>query len=242
MNAVSPIQPAGPALAAHLDVRAMMRTLLAPFRVARSLDQQPLGELYVRADGALWMDHRREYRILDDVRSGGDRRERARATALALHPDLSAALPAIDEARLALHKALTEPAPEIEARLLISAMLDGFRTKPNEGAATYADALMFTLEEFETVPKGEFDERRRRIISSSVMAAAVRKVWREQTFAPSIFEFCTACEDAHTYLRRAAHRAVKLSDAHDVVEDVLIETGDLKPPVPVGDLDDDIPF
>jgi hypothetical protein len=153
---------------------------------------------------------------------------------------IMAALPAgaeLEHAHEAMVAACTGATDEPLTRALIGLMLDGIPSAKTLPSAGYSDALTFSLTNGAV---DDMDEYGCRIglerFSPAIIAAAVRLVWRQHTFAPSIHEFLTLANKAKGVFRQAADQAQTLVRQREEAEGLLIRNGRLAPS------DDDIPF
>jgi hypothetical protein len=128
----------------------------------------------------------------------------SKAETLVLALDLHDALPArdaIDQAAAMILSALQAPFAEPEARLLTGVMLDAMPTKPGEAASVSVDAMIYSLEEFRLEHQDDI------AVPTAAIAAAIKDIWKERTFRPSIHEMLD-------YVKR--HWIRLLADLHSV--------------------------
>lgn len=97
------------------------------------------------------------------------------------------------------------PTNTAAARALFGLMLDAIPSARQLDALTYLDALMNTL-----LGEPDRDEHGRDVAGFTpvIIAAAVRKIWRESTFAPSIAEVLTTLRKT----RKELHATVMLCE------------------------------
>lgn len=198
-NSIEPMRAASvPSTARRrIDVKALMSMHLRPYAVVKNWREE--------------LEIRKEYgpRFAKDVNGAvmalsDDQDWESKAETLVLALDLRDALPprdAIDQAEMMILSTLQAPFAEPEARLLTGVMLDAMPTKPGEAASVSVDAMIYSLEEFRLEHEGDI------AVPTAAIAAAVKDVWKERTFRPSIHEMLD-------YVKR--HWIRLLADLHSV--------------------------
>lgn len=159
------VEPAGEP--GRVDVRAVMAHFGNPLKLLRR---------EIEAVSALAWSFRvigdRVWSPQDEVLSPEQARE-----LVARLPSVSRVMEGLEIVRVALD----DPVREDIGRLLIGLMLDVLKAKVSENTSVFVDAAVFMIEDEE------------KPISAEVLAAAVRKLWSERTFAPSVAEVLEAC-------------------------------------------------
>jgi hypothetical protein len=208
----------------RLDVKKLVQHNLAPFAIRKEFSAaiaaaEAVKARYARnAAGeltALYPDWRPHWK-----------RFREEAIRLCeLLPDLDKTEGALD----VLDKALNTVPEKSTVRLLLGTMLDGFPSKPGEGAPVYIDLLELMLEESDTT---EPNPKLPRFVTAPVIAAAARDALLNLTFLPSIHEFIELCYKNWRRLVRIQEDVLMVETVHyNAIElsswlDDLLETDD----------------
>jgi hypothetical protein len=193
--------------AGRLDVRAMMRHYLVPFKAI-----EPWKHALAVAEQCKWgidRDVHGEMYALRAKESYPGQKARAVKDALAIR-EATCPISTVREAAAAVFETI-QPPSEDELRLLIGTMLDGFRAKPTESAAVYIDAMVFMLLEPES---GE-------PFCAPAIAAAIRAAWASQTFPPSVHEFLALCVKQQARIENVQRELSWLCNAAQDANDVL---------------------
>jgi hypothetical protein len=162
--------------AGRLDVRALVRHYLAPFKAA-----EPFRDTIETIGRSKFATQRNTHGELIALSSWKTEQQKGWAIkdALAISEAIAGRLHAVAEAGDALDEAMVPP-PEVNIRAIVGAMLSIMRgSKPSEADVLFVDAVVMELMEPET---GE-------PFCGPAIAAAAKELWTTETFRPSLPEF-----------------------------------------------------
>jgi hypothetical protein len=193
--------------AGRLDVRAMMRHYLAPFKAAEPW--RDTLETIGRSSFATQRNCHDKLIALSSTWNTPEKKHWAIKDALAIR-DAVTDLGAVWEAADALDEAMAPPPEEI-IRAILGAMLSILRAKPTEGAEIYVDALVWELTDSDAGP-----------FCAPAIAAAAKEIWTTKTFPPSIPEFMKPAKQHQARIEAVRAQLTFISEAYCSADEVLI--------------------